>query len=434
MKSLFKNATLLLHNKAMNEWYILEKGYLGIENEIICYIDSVPPSEKYDIEKEMHGMLLIPGLYNLHTHTSMVLFRGLGSELPLDRWLNEKMFPMEARLRSNHIVLGTQLAMLEMLACGTVSFTDMYFYPEEEAQEVIKAGMKTNICQAITSFDSTISYKENPSVRASLNFFDNFHSSEDSLVKADLGIHAEYTNNKSILEEYAIDCKQRNARVHLHLSETQKEHEECKKRNSGATPTEFFEQIGILDCPTIAAHCVWVENSDIDILAKHNVTVVHNPSSNLKLGSGFMPFVKIQNKNVSIALGTDGAASNNNLNMFEEMNLTGLIHKGIMMDPTVVSAQSIFTAATIAGANAQARKNCGELAVGNRADIVAINLNSPHMVPTFDILALLIYSVQASDVVFTMVDGKILYENGEYKTIDKERIIYEVKKEMQKLI
>lgn len=436
MRSLFKNAKILLYNDVTLKWEVLENGYLGIEDDKISYVDSVIPSDekKYDVIKDAKGMLLIPGLYNLHTHSSMVLLRGLGNELPLDRWLNEAMFPIEAKLQKEHIELGVQLAMLEMLACGTVSFTDMYFYPENEAQIVEKVGMKANICLATMATDPMISYENNDSVKKSLSFWDNLQCNEESKVKADLGIHAEYTSNRETLQKFSDDCKKRNARLHFHLSETQKEHEECKQRNNGKTPTEFFESLGIFENPTIAAHCVWVEENDITILSKSKATVVHNPSSNLKLGSGFMPFTKLQENNVAIALGTDGAASNNNLNMIEEINLAALIHKGAQRNPTVVAADSLLTAATITGANAQGRKNCGKIAVGYKADIVGIKLDSPHLLPDFDMIALLVYSLQASDVAFTMIDGKVLYENGEYKTIDKEKILFETKQMMKELI
>lgn len=436
MRTLLKNAEILLYDEINASWRVLENGYLGIDDERISYIGEVlPPDEKeYDVTKDVSGMLLMPGLYNLHTHTSMVLLRGLGNELPLDRWLTEAMFPIEAKLQKEHIELGVQLAMLEMLACGTVGFTDMYFYPEEEAAIVDKVGMKANICQAIMATDPTVPYESNESVKKSLSFWDNLAGDEESRVKADLGIHAEYTSNRETIQKFSQDCKKRNARMHFHLSETQKEHEECKQRNNGKTPTEFFESMGVFENPTIAAHCVWVEENDINILSKSKATVVHNPSSNLKLGSGFMPFTKLQENNVAIALGTDGAASNNNLNMVEEINLAALIHKGAQRNPTVVSADSLITAATITGAKAQGRKDCGKIVVGNKADIIGVQLGSPHLLPNFDMLALLVYSLQASDITFTMVDGKILYENGEYKTIDREKVLFETKYIMQKLM
>ena len=220
--------------------------------------------------------------------------------------------------------------------------------------------------------------------------------------------------------------------MQIHLSETKKEHVECIEKY-GKTPTEWFNDLGCFENPTLAAHCVWVEDSDMDILKDKGVTVVHNPTSNLKLGSGFAPVPKMIEKGINVALGTDGAASNNNLNFMEEIHLASIMHNGRLGDPTVMDPETVLKMATINGAVAQGREDTGSLEVGKKADVVAFDVNKPHLTPNLNPEALLVYSAQGSDVCMTMVDGNILYENGEFKTIDKERVYSEVKKSIARL-
>jgi 5-methylthioadenosine/S-adenosylhomocysteine deaminase len=405
-------------------WAMVKNGYLGVRGEVIDYIGTIKPQAGYATEKEMSGHLLIPGLYNMHTHTPMTLLRGLGSGLPLDRWLREAMFPVEARLAPGDIRTGTQLALMEMLSSGVTSFSDMYYEPEFSAEAIIAAGMKANLNRPIPANNRAQAYKENPRTAASLAFYDTFNNAGDGRILVDFAIHAEYSSYEGLVRPYALDCLQRGARMHLHLSETFKEHEGCKARY-GKTPARWFLDLGVLDNPVIAAHCVAVDAEDLDILQDHGVTCVHNPSSNMKLGSGFMPLATMLERGMKLALGTDGAASNNNLNLFEEMHLAALIHKGKSGDPTVVTPEQLLDMATVNGASAQGRADSGELAVGKKADIVALDLRKPHLMPRSDTLALLVYSAQASDVVLTMVNGRVLYENGSFLTIDGGRVMGE---------
>lgn len=426
---LLKNADLLVYK---NGWRVIKNGFVGIDGAMIRYVGAQKPDEAYDREKDLSGHLLMPGFYNMHTHTSMTLLRGLGSGLPLDRWLHEAMFPIEAKLTAEDISVGTRLAMLEMLACGVVSFTDMYDKPHITADEVLQAGMKANLNRPILVFDPDEPYESNWRVKESLEFFQAYHGKSNGRLTVDFGIHAEYTSFAKQVRRYGEDCKRLGARMHLHLSETPKEHEECKARN-GKTPARWFYDLGVLDNPTIAAHCVMVEPEDIELLLEKDVTCVHNPSSNMKLGSGFMPIQVLLNRGIRVAIGTDGAASNNNLNLLEEMHIASLIHKGYAGDPTIVGPDELLLMATKNGAEAQGRLDCGELAVGKRADLIAINMDAPHLMPAHDIPALLIYAAQASDVAMTMVDGTILYENGTYLTIDYEKVKRDVQQTMNRL-
>jgi len=426
--------SILFHTDILlDDYTVLKDGYLGITGDTITYIGAEKPSETYETTRKLSRHLLIPGLYNLHTHSPMTLLRGLGSDLPLHRWLDEAVFPVEDRLESADISVGTRLAMLEMLASGTVSFSDMYDHTRTIVSEVELAGMKANLNRPVIALDHTEPYEQNLHVADSLAFFDKCNGMADGRIIADFGIHAEYTSHADVVRKYGEACKERGAIMHLHLSETRKEQDECKARNNGKTPAQWFNDLGVFDNPTIAAHCVTLEPGDIEILREKNVTAVHNPSSNMKLGSGFMPISYMRTRNLRLTLGTDGAASNNNLNLFEEMHLASIIHKGYTQDPTLLSPQEILSMVTIHGARAQGRNNCGALKVGSRADVVAIDLDKPHLMPIHDIPALLVYTTQGSDVAMTMVDGKILFDRGEYPTIDTERVRYDLDKSIARL-
>ena len=427
---LLTHADILLQKK--DSWSIIKDGYLGIEGSRIAYIGSERPLADFGLEKNLSGHLVMAGLYNLHTHTSMVLLRGLGSNLPLERWLHEAMFPNEAKFTREDVSVGTRLAMMEMLASGVVSFSDMYDQTVVTAEELLNAGMKANLNRPVLSFDPTETYADSYRVRESLQFFKDFNGAGEGRLIVDFAIHAEYTSHAALIRPYAQACATHGARMHLHLSETIKEHRECKERH-GKTPTQWFNDLGVFDNPTLAAHCVAVEPCDIEILAQKHVVCVHNPSSNMKLGSGFMPIQALLAKGVSIAIGTDGAASNNNLNLFEEMHLASLIHKGYTADPTLLQPEEILSMATFNGAIGQGRTDCGQLAVGNKADLIAVNLDAPHLMPVHDVPALLVYSAQSSDVDLTMVDGKILYERGEYLTIEYEKVKFDLNRSFKRL-
>ena len=220
----------------------------------------------------------------------------------------------------------------------------------------------------------------------------------------------------------------------LHLSETKLEHEECKQRHGGQTPTAYFASLGVFDQPATVAHAVWVEPADIEILAAKGVTAAHNPVSNLKLASGVAPVPALLRAGVNVTLGTDGVASNNNLNLWEEMKLMGLLHKWGSQNPTVITPQEVLAAATINGARAQGRGNTGEIAVGKRADLLLLNIDQPHYQPCYDILNNLVYAAQGGDVTLTMVDGRILYRDGEFTSLDYEKVVFEVEKQRQAIL
>ncbi|MBR0425948.1 MAG: amidohydrolase [Clostridia bacterium] len=427
---------LLTHCSALvpdgaNGYTHLDPAFVGITNDTITYIGSEAPEGEWT-KKDLHGALLIPGLVNAHTHAAMTLLRGRGSGLPLDRWLNEAIFPIEDRMTREDMAAGNALAQLEMLRTGTTSYSDMYYNLDTEAELTLQSGMKVNLGRAITSFDPNESALDSYRVRETLDLFDAWHGKANGRIRVDFSIHAEYTCTERMAREFAALGAERGARMHLHLSETVKEHAACKAKY-GKTPTEWFRDLGVLALPTAAAHCVTVEDGDLEILKACGVSPVHNPSSNLKLGSGVMRLKSMLDAGLNVGLGTDGAASNDNLNMIEEMHIAALLHNGALQDPTAIRPADVLNMASVNGARLQGRSDTGVLAVGKKADIAAIALDAPHLMPMFDPLALLTYSVSGSDVCMTMVDGKILYENGEYFTLDAERIRFEARAALNRL-
>lgn len=430
MKTLFKNADILLYENGI--YNVLKNAYLAVDGDRISYIGKDEPKELFGTVKDMSGKLLMSGFYNCHNHCPMVLLRGVGSDLPLNEWLFDKVFPIEDKLTAEEIEAGTNLALLEMVAGGTVSFSDMYFEPQVTAKAVAESGMKANLTRPVQSFDPSEEAKDSFRIAQSLELYNEWNNAADGRILIDFSIHAEYTCTEKIARAYSEECNKRNGLMHIHLSETVKEHNECKEKY-GKTPAEWFNDLGAFESRAFAAHCVTVEDSDMEIFLNKGVNIVHNPSSNMKLGSGFARVPKMLDMGINVALGTDGAASNNNLDMLEEIHLASIIHNGYKQDATVMNADTVIKMATQNGALLQGRNDCGLLKVGNKADIIAISLDAPHMKPLIDEKALITYSAQSSDVCMTMVDGKVLYENGEYKTLDQEKIYYSVEKAIQKL-
>ena len=402
----------------------LENAYLGVDGDTIDYIGTEKPQGPYDREKDMAGRLLLPGLINCHGHSPMVLLRGVGSDLSLQEWLFGKIMPIEDKLTAEDIKIGNQLALLEMLSTGTTSYSDMYFEPQTAVENALACGIKANISRPVQCFDKDERYEDNFRVKQSLQLFKDFHGAGEGRVRIDFSVHAEYTCFEHIVGPYSAACKELGGRMHIHLSETKKEHDECVEKY-GKTPAKWFYDLGTFDCPTAAAHCVWVTEEDMALMLEKGVSPVHNPTSNMKLGSGFAPVQRMLDLGLNVTLGTDGAASNNNLNMLEELHLASVLHNGFHRDPTILKPAQLLAMATRNGAQLQGREDTGELAVGKKADIIALDLTRPHMVPNFDPLALTVYSAQGGDVVMTMVDGKILYENGEFLTLDADKILHE---------
>ena len=430
MKLLLKNCDILAADGGGYRW--LKNAYLGIDGSVIDYIGESRPAAPYDREKDMSGRLLAPGLINCHGHTAMTLLRGVGSDLPLQEWLFEKMMPIEDKFTARDIQVGNALALLEMISTGTTSYSDMYFHADTAVENAVAAGIKANLCRPNQCFNPEETYAQNTRAQESIQLFKDCNGMADGRVLIDFSIHAEYTNFPHIVEAYSADCKALGGRMHIHLSETKKEHDECVAKY-GKTPARWFNDLGTFDSPTFAAHCVWVTEEDMALMKEKGVSPVHNPTSNMKLGSGFAPIPRMLELGLNVALGTDGAASNNNLNMMEEMHLAAVLHNGFTHNPTLMKPAQVLNMATRNGARLQGRGDTGSLEVGKKADIIAIDLTRPHLFPNVDPLALMTYSAQGSDVVMTMVDGRILYENGEFLTLDADRILHAAKTCVERL-
>lgn len=398
-----------------------------IENKRIAKITS--ENINADTVIDGRGDLLIPGFYNTHCHAAMTALRGYADDLPLRRWLFEKIFPAEDKLTGRIVSCASELAIAEMIRGGVVSFSDMYFFMDETARAAIDSGIKLNLSRGYTSGEDTT--PENDfRFDETLALISQFNGAEDGRITVDMCIHGEYTNAEKPMRRIAEYAKEHGLGIQVHVSETQSEHDECIARH-GKTPIAYFESLGVLDTRVCAAHCVKVTDEDISIMAKHGVTASHNPTSNLKLGSGIMPLRRLIDGGVNVALGTDGASSNNNLDLLKEMQLSALIHKGISEDPTATNAAEMLRLATENGARAQGREDCGRLSVGCRADLVLVDTDKINNIPLYDKYSMLAYSANSRDVRMTMVDGKVLYLDGEYKTMDIERIKYESKRTLK---
>ncbi|MDD6799314.1 MAG: amidohydrolase [Firmicutes bacterium] len=414
MRILFKNAEVLRKGRKN---VVVEGEYI----RKICDTD-ISDTSGFDRVIDCSKKLLMPGLYNCHTHAAMTLFRGYGEDMPLDRWLHEKIFPAEELLTNESVYTASLYACAEMIRGGIVSFTDMYEKCGETCKAVAMTGMKANISRSVLSFDKKEDMSTSFRLNESKSLFREWHNAEHGRIKIDMSVHAEYTNNENSCRATAAFAVENGTHMHIHLSETQSEHEECKKRNNGRTPAEFMRDCGIFDVPATAAHCVYVTDSDMDLMHEKGVFAAHNPTSNLKLGSGIMRTSEMLKRGVGIVLGTDGAASNNTLNIFKEMHLAAVLDKGATRDPGGHNAYEFVRMATENGAASQGRTDCGIIEEGKKADIILVDLDSINNIPMYDPCYTAVYSASAGDVSLTMCDGRILYENGEFLTVDIEKL------------
>ena len=415
---LFKNITIIDENIEVKE-----NQFVCVTDDKITYIGSEEP----DYSEEVYngkGKLLMSSFTNSHSHIAMTIMRGYGENLPLDRWLNEKIFPFEDKLTEKQVKASTLLGIAEMLRFGIVSTTDMYFFCDTIADAFMESGAKVNLSRAIVSFDDT-NYKDLQSYKESIELINSYHNKADGKILIDLSIHAEYTSNPKIVASLSEHARDENLNVHIHLSETKKEHEECVLRHK-KTPAEYFHSLGLFSNKTVAAHSVWLSGDDFDILSKNNVSVASCPVSNLKLASGICDIKKLMENNITVGIGTDSVASNNSLNFIEEIKMFAMLNKFKHCDATLVTPKQAIYAATKAGADIQGRNDCGSLKVGNKADLIVMDIDKPNMKPVHNLLNNLVYSASGSDIVLTMSDGKILFKDNEYKTIDIEKLQFEM--------
>ncbi len=377
-------------------------------NTIVQIGGDLPCDEVYDLS----GNLLMPAFKNAHTHSAMTFARSFADDLPLDRWLNEMIFPMEAKLTGNDIYILSQLAFLEYLTSGVSACCDMYYFPESMAKASVDFGFRTVMCGAVNNFKESVPLLEE---------YYNTYNSYDELVSYRLGFHAEYTTSKEIMQGIAALAEKYKAPVYVHASETKGEVDGCIERY-GKTPTALFDELGLWKYGGCAYHSVWVSDEDLEIYKKNGVWAVLNAGSNCKLASGIAPAVKMLNKGVNIAVGTDGPSSNNALDMFREMFMICALQKVNTADASAAPAKEILKAATVGSAHSMGLYDCDVIAPGKKADLIEIDLQRPNMQPINNILDNLVYSGSKENVKMTMVNGKILYKDGEFLHADVQKI------------
>lgn len=395
----------------------VSSGTICIENGVFSYVGDNPESETFDREIDLKGNLVIPGFCNAHTHSPMVFLRSYAEDLPLDRWLNEAVFPNEAKLIPEDYYTLTKLAVCEYLAGGITSCFDMYFCPENMARAFAEMGFRCTFCGAVNNFSESVEKLE--------EYYNRFNS-YDSLISYKLGFHAEYTTSSELMKKIAALAEKYSAPVWCHNSETRAEVEGCIERY-GMTPTAYMDSIGMFNYGGGGYHCIYLDSNDMEIFRKRNLTAVTNPSSNLKLASGIADLTALMEKGIHLAIGTDGAASNNALNMFREMYLAAVLQKLKYNDAAAMPAEDILRAATKGGAEAMGI-NSGSIRVGMNADFAVIDMQKPNMQPENSIVKNLVFSGASENVIMTAVNGRILYDNGDFIGVDTERLYSDTKK------
>lgn len=424
MKTLFQSITVVTMDDANP---VLKDAYVAVDGAKIAYVGARKPEGAFDKIIDGAGKVLMPGLINAHTHVPMTPLRGYGGGHDLQTWLNEYIFPSEERLDARCIHAATALGLAELIQNGVTSFEDMYYFCCDMAEEILASGLNANITRSVTCFQPIDDPADYLSCREMREAVERYHNSGDGQLKLDVSIHGEYTSFMApelweYLGRYAVD---NGLGMHVHISETQSEHEECLARH-GKTPLQVLDDHGVWECGrSVAAHCVYVTDEDLALMVRKNITCAHNPVSNLKLGSGVARIPHMMKAGVNVAVATDGPSSNNNHDLFEEIKLASILHCGVNRDPMAVTAWDALKMATVNGAKALGRKT-GAIIPGYDADIILLDFTKPNFIPCHDVVENLVYAARGGDVCLTMARGRILYENGVFFTVDLDKIRYEM--------
>jgi len=411
---------------------IIPDGLLAISNGTIRIIEkgnkgSIQAEKELDAE----GGLILPGLINGHTHAAMTLFRGLADDLPLMTWLNNYIFPVEGKMDANFVRVGTLLACAEMILSGTTTFCDMYLFEEEVARASKKAGMRSLVGEVLYDFPSPNYGTLDRGFTYTEALIQRWR--EDPLVNIAVEPHSLFTCGTELLLKANELALTHGVPLIIHVAETREELHEIKNR-SGKTLGRYLQDLGLLGPHLILDHCVHVSKDEIALLAEHAVSVVHNPESNMKLASGIAPVPEMLAKGITVALGTDGCASNNNLDLFGEMDMAAKLHKVSKLDPTALDAQTVIRMATIDGAKALGlEKITGSLEVGKRADVIVVDCNKPHLTPMYNPYSHLVYAATGHDVKHSIIDGKVVMENRKLLTLDVKDIMEQSKEKSKKV-
>lgn len=409
-------------------------GFMVVENDRIVHLGADLPEQFTTEGAEIidgKGLFFIPGLVNTHGHAAMSLLRGYGDDLALQTWLQEKMWPMEGKFTASDVYWGTALSVVEMLKGGTTTFVDMYDYMDEVAKVCEQSGIRASLMRgAIGLCPEDVQLEK---LNEAIQFAKDWNGKADGRIRTIMAPHAPYTCPPAFIESFVQAAHDLDLPLHTHMSETKAEVEQNVK-DYGMRPVAHLEKLGFFSRPSFVAHGVHLTDEEIETLAKYNVAVSHNPGSNLKLASGVARVTELLRAGVVVSLGTDGPASNNNLDMFEEIRLAALIHKGVSGDPTAIPAAEALRMGTIYGAKTIRVNDIGALEVGMKADFVAVDIDQPHFMPHTDLVSHVVYSASAKDVKHVWVDGKQVVKNGECLTMDEERILREAQQCFESLL
>ncbi|MEW9669807.1 amidohydrolase [Ammoniphilus sp. 3BR4] len=429
MKKIVVNGTIVTVNE-QNE--VIEKGALVFENGNISYVGKVPEDlSGFDEVIDARGCIVMPGLVNTHGHAAMSLLRGYADDLPLQEWLETKMWPLEGQFTSEHVKWGTLLSIVEMMRTGTTTFMDMYDHMDQVAEAVEQSGMRAGLARGIIGLCPEEVQKAK--LEEATSFARNWHRQAGGRITTMMSPHAPYTCPPDYIRQIVSRAHELDLPIHIHMSESMREVEQNVK-DYGQRPPAHLDQLGVFDRPTLVAHAVHLTDEEIDLLARKKVKVSHNLISNLKLASGVARVPELLKKGVTVSLGTDSSASNNNLNLFEEIKMAALLHKGVNYDPIAVPAEEAIRMGTRYGADAMfIGDQTGSLEVGKKADFILVRTNRAHFHPFHEPVSHMVYATSGYDVQDVYVDGVQLVAKGEMLTIDEEKIIYEANRMFQLL-
>lgn len=431
MKILIKNALIypMTEEAAAREEPCFQ-GNIAIYQDRISGVGQIP--EEGDFDKIIDGTdcVAIPGLVNTHTHGAMTLLRSYADDMPLMDWLQKKIWPIENLMTDADIYWGTLLSIVEMIKSGTTTFADMYIMMDQVARAVDESGMRGVLARGMTGLGAN----GEKALLESVDFIKNWQGKGEGRITTMMGPHAPYTCPPDFLKKALSYVEQLGVGIHIHLAETLTEVADIEKEY-GKRPVALMDEVGLFQHHVLAAHVVHVNEQEIELLADKKVKVAHNPQSNMKLASGIAPVAQMLKKGITVAIGTDGASSNNNLDMIEEMRTASFLQKVAAMDPTVLPAYQVLEMATRNGADAlNLTGEIGQIAVGKNADIILVDFHQPHLYPHHDAAAHLVYAAKGSDVKTVLIDGKVVMENRQLLTLDEERILYEAEKCTRRLV
>ena len=430
-KTLIYNCRALLMDE---EGTVLNNAFVAVEGDKIASVGTTRPEGPFHQEIDGKGNVLMPGLVTAHTHIPMTLLRGYGGGCDLQTWLNQWIFPAEAKLDDQAVAAGTALGLAEMIANGITCIADMYMHTPAIAQQVLEAGISANLSVGGVYFGAPDQFSPDTcgDCGNQIRLTEEWHGAGDGQILVDASIHGEYTSNAPLWKWMADYAQKKGLGMHVHVSETQTEHQGSLDRN-GKTPIQTLDQYGVWDTRAIAAHCVWTTPEDWAVMAAKGISCVHNPVSNLKLGSGVAQIPAMKKAGVNIALGTDGVSSNNSTDLFQEMKFAAVLHPGVSRDPLALQPLDALRMATCDGARALGRKT-GRIAPGYTADLILVDFDRPNLTPCHSVTDNLVYSACGRDVVMNMARGNVIYKDGTYFTLDLEKIKFQVKNYAMPLI